>query len=98
MSLLGRPLPSAFVRREVVLMPYAGRAYLAAEWRDALVIVEHGALELVGLSGTRRRLDPGAVLWLSGLPLRALRNPGPASTTLAGISRRAMSSPPASGP
>jgi hypothetical protein len=92
-SLLGRPLPPAFVRREVVLAPYAERAYLAAEWRDALVIVERGSLELVGLSGTRRRLNRGAVLWLTGLPVRALRNPGPGSTTVVGISRRPMSFP-----
>jgi hypothetical protein len=87
-SLLGRPLPPAFVRREVVLAPGTERAYVAAEWRDALVIVEQGSLELVGSSGTRRRLDRGAVLWLSGLPLRALCNPGSVNTRIVGISRR----------
>ena len=88
MSLLGRPLPPAFVRREVVLAPGTERVYVAAEWRDALVIVEQGALELVGLAGTRRRLDAGAVLWLWNLPLRALRNPGSVNTRIVGVSRR----------
>jgi hypothetical protein len=87
-SLLGRPLPSAFVRCEVVLAPGAERAYVAAEWRDALVVVEEGSLQLVGLSGTRRRLECGAILWLAGLPLRALRNPGSVNTRIVGISRR----------
>jgi hypothetical protein len=97
-SLLGRPLPPAFVQREVVLAPGAERAYVAAEWRGALVIVEQGSLELVGLNGTRRRLECGAVLWLSGLPLRALRNPGTVRTSIVGISRKPMSSAPAPGP
>jgi hypothetical protein len=87
-TLLGRPLPPAFVRREVVLAPDAERAYVAAEWRDALVIVEEGSLELVGLGGTRRRLECGAILWLWDLPLRSLRNPGSVNTRIVGISRR----------
>ena len=33
MTLLGRPLPPAFVQREVVLAPDAERAYVAAEWQ-----------------------------------------------------------------
>ena len=94
MSLPGQP-PPAFARHEVVLAPGDVRAYLAAEWRDALVVVEQGTLELVGVSGTRRRLERGALLWLAGLPLRALRNPGPSRTVIVGISRRPMSSPPA---
>ncbi len=88
MTQLGRPLPPAFVRREVVLAPDAERAYVAAEWRDALVIVEEGSLELVGLRGTRRRLECGAILWLWDLPLRSLRNPGAVNTRIVGISRR----------
>jgi len=85
---LGRPLPPAFVEREVVLAPGAERAYVAAEWRDALVIVEQGSLELVGVIGACRRLECGAVLWLTGLPLRALRNPGSVNTTIVAVSRR----------
>ena len=88
MSLLGRPLPPAFVRREVVLAPDAERAYVGAEWRDALVVVEQGSIELVGLSGARRRLECGAILWLWDLPLRALRNPGSVNTRIVAISRR----------
>lgn len=98
MSLLDRPLPPAFVRREVVLAPGAERAYVAAEWRDGLVIVEQGSLELVGSSGTRRRLECGAVLWLAGLPVRALHSPGPTTTVVVGISRRPMNPPPDLGP
>ncbi len=88
MPVLERPLPPAFVRHEVVLAPGAERGYVAAEWRDALVIVEQGSLELVGLSGTCRRLECGAVLWLAGLPLRALRNRGSVNTRIVGVARR----------
>ncbi len=88
MPVLGRPLPPAFVEREVVLAPGAERAYVAAEWRDALVIVDQGSLELVGVIGAHRRLECGAALWLAGLPLRALRNPGSVNTTIVAISRR----------
>ena len=115
MSLLGHPLPPAFVGRaggrpppparpdlggagraprrggggggRAAPPPHAERPYVAAEWRDALVVVEQGSLELVGLSGTRRRLERGAILWLWGLPLHALRNPGSVNTRIVGISR-----------
>jgi hypothetical protein len=87
-SFLGRHLPPAFELRVVAVAPGSERPYDAAEWRDALVVVEEGEIELEALSGSRRRLPLGAVLWLAGLPLRALHNPGPETTLLAAVSRR----------
>lgn len=83
------PLPGAFARREVLIGPGARRPYDPGEWAGALVVVECGVLELEGASGARERLDRGAVLWLADLPLRALHNPGPTTTVLAAIARRA---------
>ncbi|ACZ84014.1 hypothetical protein Aros01_03353 [Streptosporangium roseum] len=52
------------------------RPYDPAEWRDAIVRVEGGQVELETADGARRRFGHGAVLWLAGLPVRVLRNPG----------------------
>ncbi len=82
------PVGPAFRRREITIPPGGSRAYDAAEWRDALVVVERGTIELVGVSGGRRRLERDAVLWLSGLPLRALHNPGDEPAVLAALTRR----------
>ncbi len=61
------------------------------EWHDALVVLEAGALELEGRAGTRRRVASGAVLWLAGLPLRAVRNVGRHPAVLVAVSRREVS-------
>jgi hypothetical protein len=88
-SLLRRRLPPAFALRLVVLEPAARLAYRAADWRGALVVVEHGAIELETIAGRRRPLACGAVLWLDRLPLRALVNPRPDPALLAAMTRRA---------
>ena len=62
--------------RMVALAPGGERPYDAAEWRDALVLVEQGCIELLGAAGGRRTFERGALLWLDGVPLRALANPG----------------------
>jgi len=80
-----------FVVRLVAVAPGGTRAYDEAEWRDALVIVAHGQIELEGLSGSRRSLERGAVLWLAGLPLRALHNRGQESALIVAFLRAPMS-------
>ena len=40
------PLPAVFRRRTVVVEPGGHRPYDHAEWRDELVVVEHGRLDL----------------------------------------------------
>jgi hypothetical protein len=80
--------PHRFARRVVVLAPGEARPYVAAEWDDALVVVQHGAVEVEGLEGERRRLARGAVLWLVGLPLRALHNVGRHPAVIVAVSRR----------
>jgi hypothetical protein len=76
-----------FAVRAVALAPRDERAYVEAEWRDALVIVERGEVELRGAGGTRRRFVRGDLLWLDGVPLRALHNPGDQPAVLRAVSR-----------
>jgi hypothetical protein len=70
----------------VALAPGRARPYDEAEWRDALVVVEHGEIELECSSGSRRRFGSGAVLCLNGLPLRALHNGGLGPAVLSAVS------------
>jgi hypothetical protein len=88
LSLLGRRLPPSFELRVVTLAPGRARPFDQAEWRDALVVVERGEVELECLSGGRWRFPRGGVLWLVGLPLRALHNRGPEPVLLVAVSRR----------
>lgn len=79
-------------RHEVVLAFGALRRYDPVEWRDALVLVEHGEVELETVGGACRRFAAGAVLCFTGLPLRLLRNVGPGHVTLVAVSRRGSDS------
>ena len=81
----------AFTRRTVELPAGSERAYVEAEWEDALVMVVQGVIELEGLSGRRWRFPAGAMLWLTDLPVRALHNPGEETARLCAVSRRPMS-------
>ncbi|MGH2970359.1 MAG: hypothetical protein ACRDK0_15055, partial [Solirubrobacteraceae bacterium] len=87
LSFLDGPLPPAFDRREVAVAPGRARAYDEAEWSDALVVVERGEIELECMAGGRRRFACGDVLWLSGLPLRALHNLGREPALLVAVTR-----------
>jgi hypothetical protein len=78
----------AFVMRAVALSPGSERAYDEREWRDAIVAVARGEIELVWSSGTSRRFARGALLCLSGLSLRAVRNRRRDLAVLVAVSRR----------
>jgi hypothetical protein len=88
LSFLGRPLPPAFELLAIVVPPRGERAFHPAEWRGALVVVERGEIELEWPGGTRRRFRRGELLCVSGLPLRALHNPGSGPAVLVAVSRR----------
>jgi hypothetical protein len=77
-----------FVLRAVTVAPGHARAYREADWRDALVVVERGEIELECLGGGRQGFQSGDVLWLVGLPLRALHNRGREPAVLVAASRR----------
>lgn len=89
MDRLRGPLPTSFRRSTVTIDAGRFRPYLSAEWRDALVVVEHGRVHLECHNGGFRQFDEGAVLCLDGLALRALHNRGPGPTVLLAVTRRA---------
>jgi hypothetical protein len=89
LSLLDRRLAWTFSLRLTVIAPGGTRTYDEAEWRDALVVIERGEIELVSQLGSRLRLECGAVLWLSGLPISAIHNPGAEPALLVAVARRA---------
>jgi hypothetical protein len=87
LSIAGRPLPAAFARREVVIAPGDERPYDPGEWRDALVIVKRGEVAVECQAGGVIHFVSGDMLWLTGLPLRVLRNEGNEPVVLAAVSR-----------
>jgi quercetin dioxygenase-like cupin family protein len=73
--------------RTITLAPGSERPFDEEEWRDALVVVEHGRIELASASGGSWQFGAGDMLWLSGPWLRALNNPGAEPAMLVAISR-----------
>lgn len=93
LSFLHGPLPERFRRLHVLLEPGVPRTYVAAEWRDALVVVERGRLDLECHLGGVRSFPEGTVLHLDGLALRALRCDGSDPTVLTAVLRRSTVDP-----
>ncbi len=87
-SFLGRPLPQSFELRVVSVEPGREHLYVEDEWRDAIVVVEAGSIDLETTRGARCHFDSGAVLWLTGLSLRALLNLGSEPALLSAVIRR----------
>jgi len=87
LSFLGRPLPPAFELLVITLAPGRERPFRAAEWRDAIVVVERGEIELESVRGSRARFERGDVMCLTGFSLRALRNRGPGTAVLTVVRR-----------
>jgi quercetin dioxygenase-like cupin family protein len=87
-TFLGRPLGPSFRTRTVTIRPGDTRPYEEAEWRDAIVVVECGAVVVECQAGGRRTFGTGDVLWLTGMGVRALRNEGLESAVIVAVSRR----------
>jgi hypothetical protein len=87
-TFLGRPLGPSFRARIVTIPPGGTRPYDEAEWRDALVVVECGAVVVEGHAGSRKAFGAGDVLWLTGMGVRALHNEGQENAVLVAVSRR----------
>jgi hypothetical protein len=83
----GKPHP-AFELRRLALGPGKRHAYDPREWQDSLVVVERGEVELECLSGACRSFSGGDILWLAGLPIRALHNHGNAPAVVVAVRRR----------
>jgi len=69
------------------LSPGESRSFLTAEWADALVVVEHGELEIECGSGRCARFPSGSVLTFAGLPIRYLHNRSTTPVVLSAVTR-----------
>ena len=85
-----------FRRRVIELGPGEELPADADAWRDAVVFLETGQVELECTAGERRRFGTGAVLCLVP-PVRVLRNCGGDRVQLIAISRRLRTRPARSG-
>ena len=83
------PLPPAFDRLRITLGPGDARLTEATEWRDCIVLVERGTVEVECVGGSRRSFAAGDLLALECLPVRALRNHGPDAVRLLAVRRQA---------
>ena len=82
-----RPGP-AFRRRSVTIRAQETVPYVADDWRDAIVMIERGSVDLCCVRGGRRRFVEGAILFMDGLALESLHNPGVEDVVLVAVSRR----------
>lgn len=78
----------AFVRRTLTIPPGTRRPAADADWPDAIVLVARGAVDVECAGGESRRFASGDLIWVRGLPLRALHNRGPGDAVLVAVSRR----------
>jgi len=88
LSFLGGRLPPEFTLRVVTVLPGRPYAYQVAEWRECLVVVESGELELEHIDSSRHRFGPGSLLAMDSMPLRWLHAAGPGPVLLSAVSRR----------
>lgn len=89
LSFLGVRLPPSVRLRVVAIVAGGTHRYDPADWRDALVVVERGQIELSCCDGSRLRFGRGAVLYLERLPLHQLYNPHRETLVLVAVSRQA---------
>lgn len=81
-------LPAAFVRRVTELPPGDSLGYDPLDWLGAIVIVREGVVELRLASGVRRTFVARDLLWLAGLDVTELHNPGLETAALVSVRRR----------
>ena len=82
-----RPGP-AFRRRTVTIAAQETMPYVAEDWRGAIVTIQRGSVDLCCVRGGRRRFAEGAILFMDGLALESLHNPGVDDVVLVAVSRR----------
>jgi hypothetical protein len=73
--------------RTVALEPGGTLLYDEEEWRDALVKVESGEIELQMTCGRSCFFQRGDLLWFQGLPLASLHNRGEEPAVLLAAAR-----------
>ena len=87
-SFLSGRLARGMARRVIRLPAGAALACRESDWRDTILIVEHGHLEIEDDRGYRHRFDRGAVLTLADTRATMLRNSGTREAVLVAVRRR----------
>jgi hypothetical protein len=85
---LDGPVPPRFRRWSVTLLPGTSLVYVEEDWRDALVTVTRGTVEVECLRGGHTAFGPGAMVWMVGLDLRAMHNRGSEPVVMVAVARR----------
>jgi hypothetical protein len=82
--------PSTTCRKRIVeLAAESTLSYQPSQWRDTIVFVLAGEVEIECIDGERRCFNRGATLVFSLLQIRTIRNPAAEPARLLAISRRA---------
>jgi len=81
------PVCRRFKVRHLTIAGGRDLAFDEAEWRDAIVVVERGSLDIECLGGNRSTFATGAVLCLDRLSLRTLHNAGKVPVVLFAVTR-----------
>ncbi len=84
---LRQDLPPAFERWQIAIEPGQEHLTHAAEWADAIVLVERGVVEVHCRAGAWRTFRQGDILAFGCLPVRAVRNPGHLPAELVAVRR-----------
>ena len=87
LAFIGGPLAPSFERRVVVIHGGETLDYDGAQWRDALVVVTSGCVDVVFRCGASQSFRYRDMLWLDGLPVRALHNTGATPAVLVAVAR-----------
>ena len=74
-------------RREIVISPSSSLAFDARAWRDTIVVVSCGTLDIVSTHGARARFGAGAIVCFERLSVDCLRNPGDRPLVLIAVTR-----------
>lgn len=71
----------------MIIDPGCAQPYEEPDWRDALIEIDHGQIEIELRGGTRHRLITGDLFWLRDLPVRMVHNVGPDPAVLVSLTR-----------
>lgn len=94
LTFLNRELPPGCWLHVMTIPPGGSRICRKDEWKDALVVVEVGAVELECIGGARRKFVAGDVLCQFGLSVRALHNRDSEPAVVVAVSRSPQSAYP----
>jgi hypothetical protein len=84
------PLPDGYSRRVLRVAPGFELSPEPECFRDAIVVVEGGELELECGSGSRRRFGPGSLIAIAPFSIAHLRSVGADTLVLVAVSRTSL--------